>query len=197
MSRYHNDDSQASDPGGIRLSLAHFHRLEPMAQGVRGWFWRSMGGGIQFAEMLDEHLQLGDSRAACVIAVEPLLVAASTICCNQGSVTWLFRPSCAEPVLTVDRVRGLAVGVQGEHGRVLLPPSRDQKGREYRWRVSPNHASLAPAPGWLTDWIGQQPSLIATSTVSPSSVANVASLAASKHEDAVLMQGKPLLSASS
>lgn len=98
--------------------------------------------------------------------------------------------------MTVDRVRGLAVGVQGEHGRVLLPPSRDQTGREYRWRVSPNHASVAPAPGWLTDWIDGHPP-IATLPVSPSSIANVVSMAASKHQDAVLMQGKPLLSASS
>jgi len=78
MSKYHDDNSQASDPGGVHLSLPHFFRLEPEAQGVRGWFWRQLGGGVQFADMLDEHLNLGDSRAACVVTIEPLLVAAYT-----------------------------------------------------------------------------------------------------------------------
>jgi hypothetical protein len=37
-----------------------------------------LAGGGQFEEMLDEHLRLGDSRAACVLSLDPLLVAAYT-----------------------------------------------------------------------------------------------------------------------
>ncbi|MBL8792744.1 MAG: hypothetical protein JNM56_02440, partial [Planctomycetia bacterium] len=79
--------------------------------------------------------------------------------------------------------------------RVLLEPSRDQEGRDYIWKVSPNHANVAAAPSWLTDWIDGLPR-IATSTVSPCSIANVVSMAASKYHDAAVMPGKPLLSAS-
>lgn len=118
------------------------------------------------------------------------------ICCSDGSLTRLFRQPGDRQIRTFDCIRGLPVGVQGEHGRVLLEPSRDKEGREYRWQVSPNHASVAAAPSWLTDWIDGHPP-IATSTVSPSSIANVVSMAGSKDQDAVLMQGKPLLSASS
>ena len=78
MSKYHNDASQASDPGQISLSTERFRHLEPTARGIRGWYWRWFGDGRQFEELLDEHLQLGDSRAACVVSVEPLLVAAYT-----------------------------------------------------------------------------------------------------------------------
>jgi hypothetical protein len=78
MAKYHSGESEASDPGMVSLCAQRFRRLEPAAQGLRGWYWRWFGEGRGFEEMLDEHLRLGDSRAACVISIDPLLVAAYT-----------------------------------------------------------------------------------------------------------------------
>jgi hypothetical protein len=75
---YHDDETNASDPARVALSIRRFRRLEPAARGLRGWYWRWFAGGRQFEEMLDKHLHLGDSRAACVVSIEPLLVAAYT-----------------------------------------------------------------------------------------------------------------------
>jgi hypothetical protein len=79
MSKYHDDRSRASDPGCISLSLKRLMRLEGRQPEVRSWWkWLQVNSGGQFEEMLNEHLRLGDSRAACVMSVEPLLVAAYT-----------------------------------------------------------------------------------------------------------------------
>ena len=78
MSKYHNDNSFASDPVQIRLNVKRFRRIEPAAGGFRGILWRWFGEGAQFEELLDEHMNLGDSRAACVVSMNPLLVAAYT-----------------------------------------------------------------------------------------------------------------------
>jgi hypothetical protein len=78
MAKYHDEETAASDPAQVSLSVRRFRRLEPTARGLRGWYWRWFAGGRQFEERLDEHLHLGDSRAACVVSIEPLLVAAYT-----------------------------------------------------------------------------------------------------------------------
>src|SRR5688572_27161776 len=78
MSKYHDDRTYASDPGRLTLSRRRFRRLEPAARGLRGWLWRRLWGGAVLEEMLNEHLLLGDSRAACVISMDPLLVVAYT-----------------------------------------------------------------------------------------------------------------------
>jgi hypothetical protein len=77
-SKYHSDTHAASDPGGIRLSRRRFRQLEPWAQGIRGFFWRYSKVGRTWQEAIDEHLQTGDSRAAVVFSVEPLVVGAYT-----------------------------------------------------------------------------------------------------------------------
>ena len=84
MSKYHNDRTFASDPVSITLSIQKLRRLQPELFGRWGLFpvfhW-----GLQimwpraFREMLAEHLQSGDSRAAIVCGIQPeLLVAAYT-----------------------------------------------------------------------------------------------------------------------
>jgi hypothetical protein len=78
VSRYHDDRTRASDPGRIRLSRARLARLEPPAAGLPPELARRFSSRAQFEDMLDEHMQVGDSRAACVVSVEPLLVAAYT-----------------------------------------------------------------------------------------------------------------------
>lgn len=156
-----------------------------LATGSKAGIWALIAHGLDGQKVIDD-----------LTAQFGKLPHTPAICCSQVSMTWLFRHAADRRITTIDCIRGLPVGVQGEHGRVLLQPSRDKEGREYRWHVSPNHASVAVAPSWLTDWIDGLPP-IATSTVSPCSIANVVAMAASKDHDAALMQSKPLLSASS
>ena len=76
--RFHDDRTRASYPGRIGLSKSRFHRFDPLAAGLPiGWASR-FASREEFEDMLDEHLRLGDSRAACVMSVDPLLVAAYT-----------------------------------------------------------------------------------------------------------------------
>jgi hypothetical protein len=76
-STYHDDSAAASDPGRVRLSRNRLHQLFPL-----GWLdsllCRISGRLRRFEEMLDEHLQRGDSRAALVVSTAPLLIAAYT-----------------------------------------------------------------------------------------------------------------------
>ena len=76
MSRYHDDRTSASNPGGVRLSRSRLHRIWPLAPGLIGRLSRFRGSSRQFEEMLDEHLRYGDARAAVVMSIDPLLVAA-------------------------------------------------------------------------------------------------------------------------
>lgn len=73
-----DDTTRASDPGGVALSDAKLRRLRPDLYGL--------GHRLRAAARLDfpwlvffrEHLQNGDSRAAVVVSLRPLLVAAYT-----------------------------------------------------------------------------------------------------------------------
>ena len=73
MSKYHDDNTQASDPGEFSLDRKEFRRLEGYT-GIVGLFWKWKGR--EFEEILTEHLSFGDSRAAVVVSENPLLVAA-------------------------------------------------------------------------------------------------------------------------
>jgi len=73
--------THASDPGGIRLSDAKLRRFHPELYGIRGLLddLLSSGDDLSAADtraMLHQHLALGDSRAAVVVSVAPLLIAA-------------------------------------------------------------------------------------------------------------------------
>ena len=74
MSRFHDDRSAASDPGKVKLApgrLSLFPR--PLRERLVAWL-----GEDRFAARISEHLTVGDSRAAVVVSMSPLLVAAYT-----------------------------------------------------------------------------------------------------------------------
>jgi len=74
VSKYHDDRTTATDPGGVRLArdrLALWPRRQSFAQMIGRWIH-----GDKHAERIAEHLWLGDSRAATVVSPSPLLVAA-------------------------------------------------------------------------------------------------------------------------
>lgn len=76
-----DDSTQASDPGGIRLSHEKMRRFHPDLYGVRGFLGRVKPPTPEQRVQLtraEEHLMHGDSRAAIVVSTEPLLVAAYT-----------------------------------------------------------------------------------------------------------------------
>ena len=84
MSKYHDDRTFASDPVSVTVSIQKLRRLQPELFGWRGlitvfhWGLRIMWPAA-FREMLSEHMQTGDSRAAIVCGIQPdLLVAAYT-----------------------------------------------------------------------------------------------------------------------
>ena len=112
MSKYHDDRTRASNPGQVSLSVERFHRLEPATQGFRGWWWLQFGGGRKFEDILDEHLRMGDSRAACVASLEPLLVAAYTdeldciaMLCFPTHLVKEYDLKCGSRLLTVNTYR--------------------------------------------------------------------------------------------
>jgi hypothetical protein len=84
MSEFHNDSTAASDPGKLTLSEQKLRWLQPELFGIRGLFVRypcNKGkslNGSGFLKMLKEHMQCGDSRAAVVARLDPLIVAAYT-----------------------------------------------------------------------------------------------------------------------
>jgi hypothetical protein len=109
MSRFHDDRTAASDPGGIRLSRERFRRLEPLTAQLPEHLARRFANRAEFEAMLDEHLRLGDSRAACVMSIEPLLVAAFTdeldciaLLCFPGEVVAEHRLKVGSRLLTVN-----------------------------------------------------------------------------------------------
>ena len=67
--RYMDNTSAASDPGGITIDPARLRRLSPSLFGVGGLFRGPRRAALQ------EYLWNGDSRAAVVMRLEPLLVA--------------------------------------------------------------------------------------------------------------------------
>ncbi len=78
-----DSDSFASDPGEITLSAAKLRRFHPTAFGLPGLL-KSVVRSFQFRNIvhirteLREHLKYGDSRAAVVVSLSPLVVAAYT-----------------------------------------------------------------------------------------------------------------------
>ena len=83
MSKFHDDRTVASDAVGIALSAERLRRIEPKLYGWRSMFCRVLIHGRPFnarqtRQLLAEHVQGGDSRAAMVVRRDPLLVAAFT-----------------------------------------------------------------------------------------------------------------------
>jgi phage FluMu protein Com len=70
----------ASDPGNVSLSREKLEVLYPnffTSSGLLMRLWKSLAGSAPFSpSAIDKHLRFGDSRAAVVVSVSPLLVAA-------------------------------------------------------------------------------------------------------------------------
>ena len=71
--QYHDPNTRASDAVGVTVDDA---KLKALCPGLYG-FWGALLKGSELAR-LKEHVQLGDSRAAMVMWLDPLLVAAYT-----------------------------------------------------------------------------------------------------------------------
>ncbi len=76
MSKYHDDNTSASHPGQVELSVPRLRRT------WRGYYWLFFALRpvlrVNLVAKLAEHVQLGDSRAAVVVRRHPLTVAAYT-----------------------------------------------------------------------------------------------------------------------
>jgi len=128
VSKYHDDTTEASDPGRVTLSrrrLASFRRDESLWQRAR----RRLSGD-PFAELLDEHVRLRDSRAAVVVRMSPLLIAAYTD--ELDCVAMLsFSPSVAEQFTLRTEARLLTVNTYERRSAVVhdLVPGDAAYGR--------------------------------------------------------------------
>lgn len=125
--------SRASDPVGVLLSRDKLRRLQPeLFAGTGGFFSRLLGRGRdpgveEYCESLAEHLQQGDSRAAVVVSVAPLVVAAYTdeldcvaLLRFPEQLTAEYRLGVGSRLLTVNRYfQG------GERPGDLVPGPRD------------------------------------------------------------------------
>ena len=87
MSKYHNDSTYASDPGGVALADEKLRRFHPelyttwagLLARLPLWFpVHRIGISGRWRDIIEEHVWLGDSRAAMVMSTEPLIVAAYT-----------------------------------------------------------------------------------------------------------------------
>ena len=72
-----DDTTRASDPGRLRLSEAKLKLIRPDLFGVLGAL-RRIWQPLPQRTYISEQLQHGDSRAAVVVSVSPLLIAAYT-----------------------------------------------------------------------------------------------------------------------
>jgi hypothetical protein len=80
-----DDSTKASDPGSVTVSLPKLYKLQPELRSWLSWLAFLLQGGTVYGGSrtfchthISEHLLYGDSRAAMVVKVEPLLIAAYT-----------------------------------------------------------------------------------------------------------------------
>jgi hypothetical protein len=83
VSKYHDDRTAASDRVNVTLSRRRVARLQPELFGWRALFTRVNWGRRRLTagaarKMIAEHMRFGDTRAAVVTSVSPLIVAAYT-----------------------------------------------------------------------------------------------------------------------
>ena len=121
MSKYHDDNSRASDPGGVSLSQFKLNAFKKDLP-----FFKKMLATIRLpSDLLDEHLRLGDSRAAVVLpASGKLIIAAYTdeLDCVAllefpGSLSHEYKLQPGDRLLTVNTYsRGAIVAADLENG---------------------------------------------------------------------------------
>jgi len=136
MLQYHNEKVPASDPIRITLSDEKLRQLHPQLYGLQAakiqvrWGTRLLNAD-QLRTMLSEHLSFGDSRAAVVIRIDPLLVAAYTD--EQDTVLLLNFP-----VLLVSQYslimgsRLLTINTYGK-GKEMAPDIVEGPATTHRW----------------------------------------------------------------
>ena len=73
---YHDDRSRASDPARLTLSPRRYRRLRGLGGLAWELFYRALG--TRYRDLVSEHIECGDSRAALVVSTAPLFVAAYT-----------------------------------------------------------------------------------------------------------------------
>lgn len=73
MSKYHNDNSMASDPLGVSLSEGKLSSFKKELFFIE----RFLLNRVLSMDLLDEHLMLGDSRAAVVIETDKKLIVSA------------------------------------------------------------------------------------------------------------------------
>ena len=73
--KYLDNHSFASNPGGVKLSLARLGEMEPLLASAPPAILSDESRN-RWVGLLTEHLLYGDTRAAVVVATDPLLVAA-------------------------------------------------------------------------------------------------------------------------
>lgn len=83
MSEFHDDRSSASHRVRIGLSDEKLKRLDPVLYGAESLSFRKRWGQRELdaqetRRMIAEHMHTGDSRAAVVVSLEPLIVAPYT-----------------------------------------------------------------------------------------------------------------------
>jgi hypothetical protein len=77
-----DDRARASDPGKLKLSHAKMRKFHPQIYGFRAslidFFRKPARNSSYWRTYFEEHMQHGDSRAALVVSLRPLLIAAYT-----------------------------------------------------------------------------------------------------------------------
>jgi len=70
-----------------------------------------------------------------------------------GGRHYYFRLPSEGGIKSGANIHGLPIDVRGSGGLVVAPPSRHVSGNCYAWEVGPDVVEVAPAPGWLLDWL--------------------------------------------
>jgi hypothetical protein len=80
-----DNSTEASNPGNVTISLRKLYKLQPELSSWQSWMAFVLRNGTGFGisrkfwlTHISEHLLYGDSRAAMVVKVDPLLIAAYT-----------------------------------------------------------------------------------------------------------------------
>ena len=136
MSEFHDDSTRASDSQPIGISDTKLRRLAPELFGWRGWFFKQKWGPQQLnaremRKLLSEHMSFGDTRAALVARVDPLVVAAYTD--EQDAVLLLRFPQwLAEEYGLKPGMKLLTANTYGR-GNKLMPDIRLGPKSTGRW----------------------------------------------------------------
>lgn len=75
MSKSDSHNSYSTLPGRIKFCPKRYRRVEPSARGFVAWWNRVVSRNTEWEDRLAKHLLVGDSCAACVVSINPLLVA--------------------------------------------------------------------------------------------------------------------------